>query len=508
MIDDCPLLRERVKPARSRDSGNTMLIKEFAGGILVITGSNSAAGLRSTPVRFLFLDEVDAYEKDIEGEGDPIDLAMRRTATYSASRKVFIISTPTIKGASTIENLMDETDRRFFYIPCPHCGVYQTITWGKIEWPEGSPGSAVMICESCTGAIEERRKPELLAAGIWRPTQEGRPGYVGYHLSALYSPLGWYGWGDAATDFLAAKKKGQEALKTFTNTVLAETWEESGKQLAPENLFARREKYAAELPAEALVLTAGVDVQDDRLEMETVAWGEAEQTWGVRYDVFYGDPDTDVPWNKLDEMLEATFTGPDGERLRIAGVGVDSGHKTERVYAYCKARHSTGRVFCLKGTEGVGRPIVSAPAQKRTGRARRPVPLFSVGGYETKLLIMSRLAIEEPGPGYCHFPIGGAYGEEYFKQLTAEKRVTKYFRGFPRPIWVKTRARNEALDCRQYAVAAYYILSPRLDVIRRKLERAKAVDPEPEKTTERPENRRAPARPGRGRGFVRGWGKK
>ena len=472
LIRSSPALSERVKDARSRDSGNTVLEKEFPGGILIVTGGNSAAGLRGLPMRYLFLDEVDAYPLDVDGEGDPIKLAERRAANYKSSRKIFVVSTPTIKGLSRIEKEFQRTDQRYYEVPCPHCGSYQRIKWSQIIWPDGQPELAVMKCAECEEEIPEREKTWMLERGKWTASSEGVPGTVGYHLSALYSPVGWYSWGEAAQDFLDAKKAGAEELKVWINTVLGEVWEEYGETVAAETLLERREKWSAEIPADALLLTAGVDVQADRIEMEVVGWGEGEESWSVDYRILWGATDRGDVWTALSDALEKTYTHQLGDRLHILHACIDSGYATHTVYGFCKQRRGRG-VFATKGEEGDARPVVQAPRRRRTGRKQRPVELYIIGTYEAKGIIYSRLRITEPGPGCCHFPRDDAHDAEFFAQLTAEKRITRYKRGRPYRVWEQTRPRNEVLDCRVGALAAVRILNPDFEIIRKRRDRAR-----------------------------------
>ncbi len=460
MIDDCPRLRQKVSPSRSRDSGNTILTKEFPGGILVITGANSAVGLRSMPVRNLFLDEVDGYEIDVDGEGDPVELAIKRTATFRRNRKIFICSTPTVKDLSRIERAYLRSDQRRYHVPCPVCGVVAPIQWQNIEWPSGQPEQAALRCESCHTLIPEHHKTAMLEHGRWVAQAEGDGVTAGYHLSALYSPLGWYSWGEMARDFLVAKHEGPEKLKTWINTCLGETWEESGEVINQDSLMARREHYPAVVPLPVLVLTAGVDVQDDRLEVEVCGWRTGEESWGISYRVLWGDPAASPVWRQLDDVLSATWEREDGLNMRIVQCCIDSaGHRTEAVYRYVKPRQVRG-VYATVGRAGIGRPIISSPSNRKQGQAPLPVKLFTVGVDEAKAILYSRLKEQTPGPGYCHFPEGEGYEEEYFKQLTAEKRVIRYQKGFPKAEWIKTRARNEALDCRVQAHAALCLLNP------------------------------------------------
>lgn len=476
MIEECAQLQERVKDPRSRDSGNTMLAKEFPGGILIMTGANSAVGLRSMPVRYLFLDEIDGYTHDVDGEGDPVELAVKRTATFARSRKVFVCSTPTIRGVSRIEVAYDRSDQRVYKVPCPDCGHEQQIQWRNLKWPKGKPAEVAMACEGCEVLIPEHKKGWMLARGRWVATAESDGKTIGYHLNSLYSPLGWYPWAQAVEDFLSAKQQGREALKTWTNTVLAETWEEESDSVPEAILLSRREKYAAEVPHGVLVLTAGVDVQDDRLEVEIVGWGKGEESWAVDYVVLWGDPGGEELWTRLDDVFARKYEWERGGHHEIIAVAVDTGgHYTQQVYEYCRAREYN-RMYAVKGMAGTGRPIVTAPSRRGSGSRHRGVNLFTVGVDSAKGLLYSRLKLRTPGPGYCHFPDDDRFGQEYFAQLTAEKVVTRYQKGFPRREWVKVRPRNEALDCRVYALAAMYILNPVWDAIDERLDHRAAVE--------------------------------
>lgn len=472
MIDDSPALRSKVAEAKSRDGGNTTFAKEFQGGMLVLTGSNSAAGLRSLPARYLALDEIDGYPRDVDGEGDPVELAKARTDTFKRNRKIVKGSTPTVRGISRIEADFQETDQRRYFVPCPKCGVFQLIEWDRIHWDKDEKGRHLfrtvhLECSDCKARISERYKRRMLEAGEWRPTAEcDDPTVRGYHLSALYSPLGWYSWEEAARDFVAAKRAGAHRLKTFVNLKLAQTWEEEGVSLEPEGLIERAEQYDAEVPEGVLVLTIGVDVQDDRLETEIVGWGLHEESWGIDRRTLWGDPgmserEPSSPWAALEALLSKTWTTKDGARLKVVAACVDSGgHYTQSVYAFVKGK-AMRRVFATKGVTGETRPIVTSPARRKTGRERRHVELFTIGVDSAKTLIYSRLGLKDPGPGYCHFPIREGYGADFFTQLTAERREKKFVRGFPKYVWTKIPGRrNESLDCRVLAIAALFILNP------------------------------------------------
>jgi phage terminase large subunit GpA-like protein len=241
LIDESPELRVLILPSRSRDSGNTVLAKKFAGGQLVLTGANSAVGLRSMPARYVFLDEVDAYEGDVDGEGDPVALAIARTRTFGHRAKVFLVSTPTIKGLSRIEREFEASDQRRFFVPCPHCGMLQWLKFERLKWTSGEPTTAAYHCEGCDQSIAEHHKTAMLSAGEWRATATpADPHCVGFHISGLYSPVGWLGWADIAREWEAAQED-DAALKAAKNTLLGETWQERGEAPDWQRLYERRE---------------------------------------------------------------------------------------------------------------------------------------------------------------------------------------------------------------------------------------------------------------------------
>jgi phage terminase large subunit GpA-like protein len=460
MIEATPALRERVAESRSRDSGNTVQVKEFEGGVLIITGANSSAGLRSMPIRFLFMDEVDEYPGDVEGQGDPVALAEKRTSTFPR-RKVLLTSTPTIRGLSRIEHEFLESDQRRYFLPCPKCGHRDFLTWGdlghhRIEWEEGRPETAHMVCGGCNERIEERHKTAMLLSGEWRPTADTEGHTVGFHVSALYSPLGWKSWAECAAEFLASKEDPFK-LKTWVNTVLGESWEERGDSVEAGSLMARLEHYPAEVPNGVGILIAAVDVQGDRLEAVVKGYGAGEESWLIAFTQIHGDPAQEAVWHDLDRFLLQEFVHESGRKLRVGCVVVDSGGAhTEQVYRYTGARLSR-RVFPIKGGSLAGRPLVERPSIHNRYR----IPLFVLCVDTGKDMVMSRMMIATSGPGFMHLP--DWTDAEYVAQLTAEKAVRKYVkgRGSVRE-WIKLRERNEALDLEVYALAGLYILGPAL----------------------------------------------
>ena len=312
LIEDSAALKERVKPARSRDAGNSMLSKEFPGGILVLTGANSATGLRSMPARYVFLDEVDAYPASADEEGDPVTLAEARTTTFAHRRKVFMVSTPTIRGLSRIEREFEASDQRRYFVPCPHCGAMQWLQFERLRWAKDQPETAAYHCEGCERPIAEHHKTRMLERGEWRATATPTdPTAIGFHLSALYSPIGWKSWAQIARDWLAAQGS-DEMLRAARNTLLGETWVESGEAPDWQRLADRRETYPAQIPERGLFLTAGADVQKDRIEVDVWAWGRGLESWLVDHIVIAGGPDDPACWEALTALLGRTWTHEKG----------------------------------------------------------------------------------------------------------------------------------------------------------------------------------------------------
>jgi phage terminase large subunit GpA-like protein len=462
MIQACPRLKEKVKDPRARDSGNTMMQKDFPGGSLIITGANSAVGLRSAPCKIIFLDEVDGYPGDVDDEGDPISLAKARARTF-ARKKIFLASTPTVEATSKIARAYGSSDQRRYHVPCPHCGGFQTLEFDRLVYEGKNPKVASITCIHCGVLMEEKYKTWMLENGKWvaKFPNEGRP--AGFHLSSLYSPAGWYSWAEIAKDWEAAKKDPAK-LRGFVNTVMGETWKEKGEAPEYERLFERREHYKiGTVPRRAIFLTAAVDVQKDRLEVEVVGWGRDRESWSVDYRVYMGDTTQGDVWANIDRMLEEEFPREGGGYVGLSGLGVDTGYNTQSVYLWCRKHARNRKVFPLKGRASLT-TIISRPKYvdvTRSGRTiKKGLQLWTVGTDLTKTEIYNCLRLDAPkddGPkeGYCHFP---QYDEEFFKMLTAEEMVVKKHKGYNRTEWQKIRERNESLDIRVYNRAVTAIL--------------------------------------------------
>lgn len=455
-IEVMPCMTDILAPTKSRSGSNTIRMKNYPGGIVILGGANSAASLSSMPIQYLILDEEDSYDSDIQEEGSPSDLAIRRTANFPR-RKILHISTPRIKETSVIEPLFYLGDQRWYNVPCPFCGFEQVIYWRNLKWDEGDTSSVRLECENCSKGIEENYKTQMLEAGQWKKKNPGAE-ICSFHLSSFYSPLGFYSWKDAVDLFVEAETTlNRGKLKVFINTVVGETWSETQRTIESRGLLKRKEVYKAEVPQGVLLIVAGADVQDDRIELEILGLGKHEESWSIEYNVLVGDTEHSAVWEALDQLLLRTFHHENGMDMRIACSAIDSGHRAEVVYDFCKTREFR-RVFPIKGFDGWGKGYLQRPKKRNKG-----IWLYGLMVDELKSKIYSQLGIKESGPGFCHFPLNESYGKSYFSGLTAERmRLSKGAR--PKLQWVLPEGRrNEPLDCRAYALGARYILGVDLD---------------------------------------------
>lgn len=479
MIRDTNVLKSLVSESKSKDSNNTILSKSFPGGILSLVGANSPRGFRRVSRRIVLFDEVDGYPPSAGTEGDQIKLGIKRTEYYW-NRKIVIGSTPTDKQTSRIEKLFLKTDQRRFFVPCPECNEYQYLKWGGpnssygIKWDKDNPSSAFYLCEHCGCAISHDKKYEMMLKGEWRATAKAKSeGAVGYHIWAAYSLSPNATWANIAAEFLDSKGDPLK-LKTFVNTVLAETWEEKGERVESNTLTSRCEVFGDDLPEGCHIVTCGVDVQKDRIELEYVGWGRGEETWSLGYEILKGDPNEDDVWHLLDIYLGRTFRHASGVNVRILMTFVDSGNGNHisRIYDYCRPR-SHLNIFACKGASNSRAPICS----KESYQKKAQISLYLVGGVAAKDLIYGRLALQKAGPGYMHFPVGRS--KEWFDQLTSEEA----FNHNGERMYKKIRARNEGLDCRVYATGAMYSLGLKIDQIADMIENSSGNNTETQKRT-------------------------
>ncbi|TXH50759.1 MAG: phage terminase large subunit family protein [Desulfurellales bacterium] len=448
MIRDTLILRDKFYEAKSRDSANTTLQKKFRGGHVTFTGAISPSGLAMRPVRDLACDEVDRYELSAGREGDPVDLAMMRTENFW-NRKVLLCSTPTIEGASRIAAAYAASDQRYFFLPCPYCEFEQRLTWDRIQWPKEEPEAAVLICQQCEKSIPHHKKSEMLEHGRWI-AQNPESKVPGFHLSRLYSPV--RSWGYLAKSWLLAQDN-QERRKVFTNTVLAETWKESGDAPDWEKLKARAESYRiGTVPTrKALFLTTFVDVQKDRLEVFWWAWGRKAHSWLIDHQVIDGDTSDEPVWELLSQVVRRPYMHPSGLEMLPIKIGVDAGYETTMAYRWCRRMgiqnhypvfgKQTGQVIFWRGE----------PQDLRTRRGKtikRGLRAWFTNTSRVKSDFYGWLNTEsEESYGRVHMP---QMPDHWLQQLTAEHLVTTVRKGYQHSEWqmVPGRERNEALDGR------------------------------------------------------------
>lgn len=449
MLRDTPCLQGKV--SESKDSGNTVLHKSFPGGHITMAGANSAASLASRPIRIVLLDEIDRYPLSAGKEGDPVKLAIKRTTTFW-NRKVVKCSTPTIAGISKIDQSFKQSDMRYFMVPCPHCGQFQKIEWANVKWEkkdsiEETAKTAYYACPHCGSCWNDVDRWHAIGRGHWEATRPFH-GHAGFYLWEGYSP--WVRLEEIVDNFLNAKDD-PEALKTFVNTSLGQVWEDKGERVDDDKLLARREEYTS-APPEVAVITAGVDVQDDRLEIERIGWTATNQSYGLGKVILLGDPAASRIWEELDDLLQTPIPHDLTGEMQISACCIDSGYLTQQVGKFCQERWNR-RVWAIKGMPGEGRPIL----KRAPGKIKKlNLEFFLVGVDTVKDVIYSRLKIEDPkSAGYCHFNM--SYDDNHFKQLTAEEAKTSYIKGRKIRYYALRpgRKRNEALDIFGYALAAF-----------------------------------------------------
>ena len=452
MIEDSPQLRHLIRPARMRDSGNTLFSKSWPGGICILAGANSPASLRSMPAKFVFCDEVDGYPGDLAGEGDPVSLAEARSTAFPG-RKLLMISTPTVNSLSRIQKEYEASDQRRYWVPCPECSEYQTLDWEHLTWPPGKPEQAAYACVHCGCLISERHKAGMLRKGQWRATYPDRE-VIGFHLSALYSAPGLgLTWKELAAQWEAAQND-PDRQRAFINLRLGLATADPDEQLDEAELQHRAEDWQIrELTDGVLFITSGVDVQKDRLAIVTLGHGRNGHVWVLDWLELRGDP-TKLPlWQELDNYLEQSLSNPQ-RTLRITAMAIDTGYLPDDVFNYVRQRK--GRVIGCKGSSFKGKPIIASKPSKidftpRGKLSRLGAELWFIGSDSGKQWLFTRLAKDREAPDderLFHFPKN--LDSSFYSQLTAEVYDKRHNR------WSKIRPRNEALDCFILAMAAAF----------------------------------------------------
>jgi len=478
LLADTACLNAKFPRSGRRDSKDSIASKEFPGGYIQALTAKSTADLRSHSSRRAIAEEVDEWEGDVGEQGDPLQLLRRRMITFWNS-KFFMVSTPTLAGFSRIWSELETSTWEEYWVPCPHCSTMQTLRWKdgdqdkyeagqyRLVWEKAKtgeliPGTCCYVCENCAAYIEERHKSWMLERGEWRPRFPGRA-KIGFHINTIYSPL--CSWDDIVGAFQSAVKNPAE-MKTFVNTMLGLPYAESGEKVDAHFLSQRTEHYAGQVPKGVGLLTAGVDVQGDRLELLVYGWGAGEESWMIAWEQLDGDPGSDQVWRDLDARLLAIWRHECGAHVRISAACVDAGYQTKKVHDFCDAR-SSRKIIATVGRDGRGRKLIQAPTPQKYRRSNKKKPTHVIGIDSGKDLLYSRLRLVKPDlgapapPGFIHFP--EETEETFFDQLTAEQLQTQYHKGRPSRVWVKPKdRRNEALDLTILAMAALAYLGPKV----------------------------------------------
>ena len=506
MIRDSPAVRRRISAPKSRDSGNTLLQKTYPGGILTLCGSNEAHALASKPIRYVFGDERDRWAQSAGTEDDPWELAMARQTTFYNAKAVEV-STPTIRGSSNIAKSFAKGTMERWKSQCPHCGEFHEIQWKDIRYEAEETvvnhertytvHDVFWICPGCGCVSEEATMKKQPAKWVAENPAAYANGVRSFWLNAFVSP--WASWESICLKYQNALGDTGK-MQVVYNTCFGQLWEDRGDTQDPDTLLGRREVYEAELPEGVLVLTAGVDTQDDRMEYEIVGHGHFGETWGIEKGIIMGRPDDPATWDSLDMMVfDRVLRFKDGLGLKVSMSFVDEGgHFTEWVRQFCRNRVGK-KVFCIKGLPGADRPFTSPPKKQKIiikNRYLGTVWQYQLGVDSGKQVIMDNLKVQAPGPKYCHFPLRDDYGAMYFHGLLSEHLVPE---GKVRQRWVWTKIqgheRNEPLDCRNYALAAFKVLPVDLDAVDRRLKVARGKRPTTEEPPRQAPKRRGPVKP-------------
>lgn len=486
MLRDVKVMQKVFPEYLSRHRNNTLRQKTFLGSILHLRGGKAAKNYRRISVDVAHLDEVDGFDSDIEKEGSPVNLSRKRTEGATFPKQI-LGSTPKLRHFSLIEARYQQAERRYrFKIPCPHCGDVHELKWGGkdsacgFRWINNDPETVAHVCGACGGAYTQAEYIAVSKQGRWYDQDGGwlgdnadfydaegqqipAPRAVGFHVWTAYSPM--TSWAQIVREFLSAKAKAKAGdkseLKTFVNTTLGETWEEEVEQTDSHALMARAEPYALRtVPMGCLILTAGVDVQDNRFEVAVWGWGRGEEMWLVDYMVLQANPADERDWEKLDSYLATKFQHASGQMVGIEATAIDTGgHFTHQVYDFCRKR-TAKRVYAIKGDSKQGTPVKGKASMQdvnwRGQIIKAGVKLWMVGTDTAKDLLHGRLKVTQSGPGRVHF--SSDLPAEFYSQLTAEARVLQKTASGEQYRWVKRSSRNEALDTTIYAMFAAHML--------------------------------------------------
>lgn len=500
-IEVCTKVQDTLGDKKPKHLTNTVGNKGFPGGYVVIGGANSGAFLRSKSIGKACADEEDSFPQNVDNEGSPIYMIRKRMSNFPFS-KFFRLSTPKIKESSTIEPGYEKGSQEQLYVPCPHCnpeatkvGTWWTIVWGNIRWnkdednapvldEDGVPTGIGLMCESCGTLIDETKKTWMLNNGRWMSEKgsKGEPYEVGdvefpsFHINSLYSPYGFFSWRDAVIEWFEYKNSGDKnLLQGFINQTLGETYSVAGSDISSTWLYNRREDYdpdnkGFDIPEGGLVVTAGVDIQGDRIEVETVAWGLNMENWSLDYGVFFGKTDSlgdingldgvghPTAWKQLDDFLLKTYKHESGAILPIECTMVDTGYMAEVVHIFCRNRQYRN-VFPIYGRAGWGKGYFEKPKNQH-----QEFKTWDFKAYvdELKELTYNQLMVDVVGAGYCHYPKKEQYSEKFFHGLTAENKVVSPAKKL---MWVCPKGvRNEPLDLRNYATAGFKIYAPNMEI--------------------------------------------
>ncbi|MYG00620.1 phage terminase large subunit family protein [Candidatus Poribacteria bacterium] len=466
MVDANDALRGCYAEPRGREGVNNQIMKTFKGGDLTFSWAGSPRTMRGISAPIICCDEVDGYT--YTAEGHPVSLLWERSATFGDDRLLIEMSTPTTKDKSWIESAYMRGDCRKFFVICPACGDDHTIEWTPqtVRWKEGQPKTARLHCPKCDKAFDDYERIALIRnaerdGGGWRAARKTED-HASFHLNSLYSPFRRLA--HIVSYYEEAVEK--QDLQTFTNTILAQTWEEVGEKTDYEELYHRGEIYEAEIPTGVLVLTAGVDIQADRIEYEVVGWGVDEESWSIDYVVIYGDTTQNDVYRRFLHEIKRTYKDKNGRKYAIAAAGIDTGYNTGKVYDCIRQGGSRPILFAFKGKSGWNEDEVRRTSRMKVEHGKFRPDIITVGVDVCKQVVMRRLnllKVEDvpTPPGYCHFPHDRDL--EYYLQLTAEHKIRTFKRGFPQDVWEKRYERNEAFDCRVYAYACLKIMNPKLE---------------------------------------------